>query len=122
VTNAVLAIDPASTMALRLQYGVYEAQNDQAKMTQTLLKLMQADPSNTALVEQVIATLVSSGHAKDAVPIIDSLVQGEPGDPQYMRTSWLVLRAAQDWKGPMRRARPTSPPIPTAPTRRTISA
>jgi len=98
VTNAVLAIDPASTMALRLQYGVYEAQNDQPKMTQTLLKLMQADPSNTALVEQVIATLVSSGKAKDAVPIIDSLVKANPGDPQYMRTRWLVLRAAQDWK------------------------
>jgi tetratricopeptide (TPR) repeat protein len=98
VTNAILAIDPASTMALRLQYGVYEAQNDQPKMTQTLLKLMQADPSNTALVEQVIATLVSSGKAKDAVPIIDSLVKANPGDPQYMRTRWLVLRAAQDWK------------------------
>jgi len=98
VTNAVLAIDPASTMALRLQYGVYEAQGDQPKMTQTLIKLMQADPSNTALIEQVIATLVSGGNAKQAVPIIDSLVKANPGDPQYMRTRWLVLRAAQDWK------------------------
>jgi tetratricopeptide (TPR) repeat protein len=114
VTNAVLAIDPTSTMALRLQYGVYEAQNDQAKMTQTLLKLMQADPSNTALVEQVIATLVQSGKAKDAVPIIDSLVKANPGDPQYMRTRWLVLRAAQDWKAAIAAGRRTSPPTPTA--------
>jgi tetratricopeptide (TPR) repeat protein len=98
VTNAILAIDPQSTMALRLQYGVYEAQGDQEKMTQSLVKLMQADPTNTALVEQVIATLVSSGKAKAAVPIIDSLVKANPGDPQYMRTRWLVLRASQDWK------------------------
>jgi tetratricopeptide (TPR) repeat protein len=99
VTNVVLAIDPASTMALRLQFDVYEALKDEAKQTQTLIKLMQADPTNTTLVEQVIATLVSSGRAKDAVPIIDSLVKANPGDPQYMRTRWLVLRAAQDWKG-----------------------
>jgi tetratricopeptide (TPR) repeat protein len=98
VTNAILAIDPKSTMALRLQFGVYEAQKDEAKQTETLIKLMQADPTNAALVDQVIATLVSSGKAKQAVPIIDSVVKANPGDPQYMRTRWLVLRAAQDWK------------------------
>ncbi|MFL5596093.1 MAG: tetratricopeptide repeat protein [Gemmatimonadaceae bacterium] len=99
VTNAILAIDPQNTMALRLQFGVYEAQKDEAKQTETLIKLMQADPTNAALVDQVIATLVSSGKAKQAVPIIDSVVKANPGDPQYMRTRWLVLRAAQDWKG-----------------------
>jgi tetratricopeptide (TPR) repeat protein len=98
VTNAITAIDPASTMALKLQFGVYEAQKDEAKQTQTLLKLMQADPSNIALVEQVIATLVNGGKANEAVPIIDSLVKANPGDPQYMRTRWLVLRAAERWK------------------------
>jgi tetratricopeptide (TPR) repeat protein len=98
VTNSITTIDPASTMALRLQFGVYEAMKDEAKQTQTLLKLMQADPSNTQLVEQVIATLVTGGKANEAVPIIDSLVKANPGDPQYMRTRWLVLRAANRWK------------------------
>jgi len=98
VTNAITQIDPASTMALRLQYGVYEAQQNQQKMTETLIKLMQADPTNVALIEQVIATLVTSGKANEAVPIIDSLVKANPGDPQYMRTRWLVLRAANRFK------------------------
>jgi tetratricopeptide (TPR) repeat protein len=98
VTNSILAIDPANTMALRLQYGVYEAQKDQEKMTATLIKLMQADPTNSALIDQVIATLVTSGQADKAVPIIDSVVKANPGDPQYMRTRWLVLRAAERWK------------------------
>lgn len=98
VTNAIATIDPKSTMALRLRFGVYEAQKDEAKQTETLIALMQADPTNAALVDQVIATLVSSGKAKQAVPIIDSVVKANPGDPQYMRTRWLVLRAAQDWK------------------------
>ena len=98
VTNQITTIDPASTMALRLQFGVYEAQKDEANQTKTLIKLMQADPTNTALVEQVIATLVNSGKAEDAVPIIDSLVKANPGDPQYMRTRWLVLRAAKRYK------------------------
>jgi tetratricopeptide (TPR) repeat protein len=98
VTNAITTIDPNSTMALRLQYGVYEAQKDDAKQMQTLIKLMGADPTNVALREQVVATLVQSGKAGEAVPIIDSLVKANPGDPQYMRTRWLVLRAAQRWK------------------------
>ena len=98
VTNAITTIDPTSTMALRLQYGVYEAQKDDAKQMQTLIKLMGADPTNVALREQVVATLVTSGKANEAVPIIDSLVKANPGDPQYMRTRWLVLRAAERWK------------------------
>src|SRR5690349_19836557 len=58
VTNAITQIDPASTMALRLQYGVYEAQKDQQKQTETLIKLMGTDPTNVTVIEQVIATLV----------------------------------------------------------------
>ena len=98
VTNAITTLDPVSTMALRLQYGVYEAQKDEAKQTETLIRLMGTDPTNTALVEQVVATLVNTGQADKAVPIIDSLVKANPGDPQYMRTRWLVLRAAKRWK------------------------
>jgi len=98
VTNQITSIDPASTMALRLRFGVYEAQKDEANQTKTLLQLMQADPTNTALVEQVVATLVNSGNADQAVPIIDSLVKANPGDPQYMRTRWLVLRSAKRYK------------------------
>jgi tetratricopeptide (TPR) repeat protein len=98
VTNAITAIDPNSTMALRLQYDVYKAQDDKQKALQTLVRLMGADPTNAALREQVIAELVTSGEADKAVPIIDSLVKANPGDPQYMRTRWLVLRAANRWK------------------------
>ena len=98
VTNAITTIDPQSTMALRLKFGVYEAQKDEQKQTETLIALMGTDPSNVALVEQVVATLVNTGQADKAVPIIDSLVKSNPGDPQFMRTRWLVLRAAQRWK------------------------
>jgi len=98
VTNAITTIDPLSTMALRLKFGVYEAQKDEANQTKTLIQLMGTDPTNTQLVEQVVATLVNTGKADEAVPIIDSLVKANPGDPQYMRTRWLVLRAAKRWK------------------------
>jgi tetratricopeptide (TPR) repeat protein len=30
--------------------------------------------------------------------VIKRLVEENPGDPQYLRTYWLVLRAAQNWK------------------------
>jgi len=98
VTNSILTIDPENTMALRLQVGVYEANGDQQKLMQTLIRLLGADPTNIQLREQVIATLVNSGKANEAVPIVDSLVKANPGDPQFMRTRWLVLRAANRWK------------------------
>jgi tetratricopeptide (TPR) repeat protein len=65
---------------------------------QALVAMMNADPTNAALRERVIATLVTEGNAAEAVPIIDQMVKDNPGDPQYMRTRWLVLRAANRWK------------------------
>jgi tetratricopeptide (TPR) repeat protein len=114
VTNSILAIDPQSTMALRLQYGVYEAQNNQPKMTETLVKIMQADPTNAVVIDQVIATLVTSGQADKAVPIIDSVVKANPGDPQYLRTRWLVLRASQRWKDAIQAGQAYAAADPTA--------
>jgi tetratricopeptide (TPR) repeat protein len=60
--------------------------------------MMNSDPTNTTLREQVIAELVQSGKAEIAIPIVKQLVADNPGDPQYARTYWLVLRAAKHYK------------------------
>jgi tetratricopeptide (TPR) repeat protein len=98
VANSITAIDKASTIAIRQQYDAYKALGDQAKAMQSLLALMAAEPQNATLREQVISELVNSGQAKQAVPFVAQLMKDNPGDPQYLRMNWLVLRAAQDYK------------------------
>ena len=98
VTNAILNIDKLNLMALTLQYGVYKEQKEEDKAMQTLVRMMEANPTDAALRERVIAELVQTGKAAQAIPIIDQMVKDNPGDPQYLRMRWLVLRAANQWK------------------------
>jgi lipopolysaccharide biosynthesis regulator YciM len=98
VTKAVMAIDPRSKIAYTLQYDAYKTKNDSANSLQALIGMMNSDPTNSALREQVIAELVTSGKAAMAIPSAKQLVAENPGDPQYARTYWQVLRAAGQYK------------------------
>jgi hypothetical protein len=98
VTKEVTAIDKNSKIAYTLQYDAYKAKNDTANALQALVGMMNSDPTNSTLREQVIAELVQSGQAQIAVPTAAQLVKDNPGDPQYARTYWLVLRAARNYK------------------------
>jgi tetratricopeptide (TPR) repeat protein len=98
VTTATIALDKTSKIAHQLQYDVYKAKNDTTNQMTALLGLMNSDPTNTTLRESVISELVNTGRAAAAVPVVKQLVTENPGDPQYLRTYWLVLRASQNWK------------------------
>jgi tetratricopeptide (TPR) repeat protein len=98
VATAITNLDKQSTIAIRQIYDAYKAMGNQDKAMQALLELMAADPTNATLREQVISELVNSGRAKQAVPFVQQLMKDNPGDPQYLRMNWLVLRAAQQWK------------------------
>ncbi len=98
VTKDVAQLDPRSKIAYTLQYDAYKVKNDTANYLSSLIGMMNADPSNTSLRESVIAELVTLGKAEMAVPSAKQLVAENPGDPQYARTYWLVLRAANNYK------------------------
>lgn len=98
VTKQVTTLDPRSKIAYTLQYDAYKAKNDTANALQALVGMMNADPTNSTLREQVIAELVTSGKADIAIPTAKQLVVDNPGDPQYARTYWLVLRSARNFK------------------------
>ena len=98
VTKEVTALDPRSKIAYTLAYDAYKTKNDTANALQSLVGMMNSDPTNTTLRESVIAELVQSGQAAIAVPTAKQLVADNPGDPQYARTYWLVLRAARNYK------------------------
>jgi tetratricopeptide (TPR) repeat protein len=98
VTKEITALDRQSKIAYTLQYDAYKAKNDTASALQSLVGIMNSDPTNATLREQVIAELVQSGKPEIAIPITKQLVAENPGDPQYARTYWLVLRAARQYK------------------------
>ncbi|HUQ45157.1 MAG TPA: hypothetical protein VM033_00815 [Gemmatimonadaceae bacterium] len=98
VTKEVIALDPRSKIAYTLAYDAYKTKNDSTNALQSLVGMMNSDPTNTTLRESVIAELVQSGQAGIAVPTAKQLVADNPGDPQYARTYWLVLRAARNFK------------------------
>jgi tetratricopeptide (TPR) repeat protein len=98
VTKEVTQLDPRSKIAYTLQYDAYKVKNDTTNFLQSLIGMMNSDPSNQSLKESVIAELVTLGKAELAVPSAKQLVAENPGDPQYARTYWLVLRAANNYK------------------------
>ncbi|MDB4907524.1 MAG: hypothetical protein JWO05_2308 [Gemmatimonadetes bacterium] len=98
VTQEVLAIDPRSTLALRVGYAALQAKNDQEGQVQALLKLYTLDPGNQSLLQSVIAELAKLGQPEKALPIIDTVLIQNPGDPQLLRQKYALLYRAQQWK------------------------
>ena len=98
ITREIINLDKTSRIAFQLQYDAYKQKRDTSNALQALIGLMGADPTNATLREQVINELVLAGKAELAIPLTRQLVADNPGDPQYLRLSWLVLRAASHYK------------------------
>lgn len=96
VSERITAIDPRNIPALRYEAEIYQQRKD-PKALQVLTRLMAADPSNDALREQVIASLVTSGQAAMAVPIVEEAIAQNPGDPKTLNMGWRVFLAAQQY-------------------------
>ncbi len=99
VARQILTLDPLSQPALRIEYAGLQAAGQRDSATNVLLRLVAADPSNTRLREQVINEYAANGRARDAIPLVDSLVVQNPGDPSYLQLQTRVHLAAKDYKG-----------------------
>jgi tetratricopeptide (TPR) repeat protein len=96
VAERITAIDPRNIPALRFQAEIYQTRNNTPKALEALTRLMAADPSNDRLREQVIASLVTSGQAKMAVPVVEEALRMNPGDPKTLNMAWRVYLAAAE--------------------------
>lgn len=93
VSERITTVDPRNIPALRYEAEIYQQRKD-PKALQVLTRLMAADPSNDALREQVIVSLIQSGQAGMAVPIVEEAVAQNPGDPKTLNFAWRVFLAA----------------------------
>jgi tetratricopeptide (TPR) repeat protein len=98
VTQTIVQNDSSSVAALRFNAELYKVTGDSAKSRGALVALIRADPNNAKLITQVVNELAGSGHAAEAVPLVKELLQRSPGDPQLLRTAFLVYLAANDWQ------------------------
>ena len=98
VSNATLAIDPTSILSLQYLADAYRAKGDTSKAIETNLRIYRADPSNTSIAQGIVNDLAQSGAPDRALPIIDSLLVQNPGDPQMLRTKWLLQLRAKQYK------------------------
>lgn len=96
VADAILQRDPSSLTALGYAADAYTAKGDTAKAIEYSLRIYRADPSNQNIAKSIVQQLATSGAPDKAVPIIDTLLAQNPGDPEMLRTKWhLLLRSAQ---------------------------
>ena len=98
VTRVIAQQDPRSVAALRFNAELYKVIGDSTDARATLLALIRADPTNDKLIAQVVNELAGSGHAAEAIPLVKELLDRSPGDPQILRTAFLVYLAANDWQ------------------------
>ncbi|MEX2178702.1 MAG: tetratricopeptide repeat protein [Gemmatimonadaceae bacterium] len=95
IVGEVRRLDPRSTVALRLAYAAQEIKGDNESAVRSLLSLMELEPNNPTLQGQVVTALAQLGKPEVALPLVDSLIAKNPGDPQLMRQRWLLtLNAA----------------------------
>jgi tetratricopeptide (TPR) repeat protein len=98
VSNAIIAIDPTSMIALQNLADGYLAKGDTAKAIDTKLRIYRADPSNQAVAQGIVRELAQSGAPDKALPIIDSLLKDNPADPEMLNTKWKLLLNAGRYK------------------------
>ncbi|HEY0971345.1 MAG TPA: tetratricopeptide repeat protein [Gemmatimonadales bacterium] len=94
----ILAIDPASRTALRYAYEAQKELGQNEEATNTLLRLLAADPGNATIQNAVVNELALSRRFGLADSVITEALERNPGDPELMRTAFNVYIAAERWK------------------------
>jgi len=98
VAKAIVAVDPSSIIALNNLAEAYAQKGDTAKAIEANVAIYKLDPSNTAIGQSIVAQLAQFGSPDKALPIIDSMLVQNPGDPAMLRQKWLLQLRAGHFK------------------------
>lgn len=96
ISLEVLKYDPKSKVALAYAAQAYKDKGDQDESTAMLVRLLETDPTNTRLVDDVVNALAASGKSELAKPIIAQAIKDNPGDVRLMKLGFLIYLASGD--------------------------
>jgi tetratricopeptide (TPR) repeat protein len=99
--NEVLAIDPTSRIALGIVFAAQKAKGENEAAVATLTRMQKADPTNPQLAQMIAAELARLDPQK-AIPVLQPLVDQNPGDVELMKLLWAIQLRAQDYKAAIR--------------------
>jgi tetratricopeptide (TPR) repeat protein len=98
VTDAILEIDPRNKPALYLSGQAHKDAGNVDVAVERWTELVVLDPRNIRLQQQLAEEFARLGQAERAKPIIERVMQENPGDPDMMRLHFLILLANRDWR------------------------
>jgi len=105
VTEDIRRLDPNNSFATRMAFLAYKDKADAETVPEkqgqyreaevrALVALLATDPANPTLTNTVVSELAKLGKPAIALPVIDTLLLSNPGDPQLIRQRWLLRLAA----------------------------
>jgi tetratricopeptide (TPR) repeat protein len=97
VAREIIAVDSKSRPGLAIMAQAYKELGQRDSAVVTLTKLLATDPKNPRLQKDVVDELMSA-NPKVARPVIDQAVEANPGDPDLLRTRWIILLSQGDFK------------------------
>lgn len=98
LSQQILQVDSTNRRALELSGQAYYDKKDYDNAVRAWSRLIAGDPSNADLVERVITEIVQSGHAEQALPIMDQVVKANPGDPKLEELQYRLLVVTKHFK------------------------
>jgi hypothetical protein len=105
VTEDIRRLDPRNAFAKRMAFLAHkdkaDAEKEPEKQEQyreaevrALVELLATDPANPTLINTVVIELAKLGKPSIALPIIDTLLIANAGDPQLLSMRWKLRLAA----------------------------
>jgi predicted Zn-dependent protease len=98
LTQSILQLDSTNRRSLELSGQAYYDKKDYDNAVRAWTRLIATDPSNTDLAERVVTQIVQSGHADQALPIMEQLVKANPGDPKLEELQYRLLMVTKHFK------------------------
>jgi tetratricopeptide (TPR) repeat protein len=98
LTSQILQVDSTNRRALELAGQAYYDKKDYDNAVRAWTRLIASDPSNTDLVERVVTQIVQSGHADQALPIMDGVVKANPGEPKLEELQYRLEMVTHHYK------------------------
>lgn len=98
VAKEALALDSLDASAAAFAADAYTAKNDTAGAIDMTFIVYKADPTNSTVATNLVNSLVQTGNPQRAIPIIDAMLKQNPYDASMLRTRWLLLLNAKQYK------------------------